>query len=210
MTGTADKAVTLPPASNPGSPPAQRPFPGKGSGLSDLLGDRRSCLVVGWVPSSGTTGLSTSGGGEHVAAHPEKRWNGFHRALGVEYERPAFGGVEPVVDVSVQPEGAFQSVPLDLGKTGVGELLRNLIRVVEVSGEARPRRQHGPVRGGSVCCRTESVLQVEALVDAVVDGRVAADGRRGHQAAGPYRTPGLGQCQDPVGALGQMVERAEK
>nr|WP_264372931.1 hypothetical protein [Nonomuraea phyllanthi] len=48
------------------------------------------------------------------------------------------------------------------------------------------------------------------MVDRVVHGRVAVDGRRRHHAPGPYGAPGLRQGPHPVGPLVQVVERAEQ
>ncbi len=152
--------------------------------------------------------------GQQVRARAQEGRFGLRPADDVEQALPPARVVPVRVEVLQQPGRPFDGENLPVGQAGVGELLPELVRVVEERG--------GEV--GGVVVRV-SVLPVGEVAGddggkrrvvqvagpEPVQGRgEAGDGGGDEYAAGPEHPPGLGQGRQAVGAVGQVVERPEQ
>lgn len=138
----------------------------------------------------------------------------FEQPRDLEKIAPAFEIVPSCLKVRQQPTRTFDAEHPDVLISGVDELLDKILRTVKIRGHEIP----GIVRlvpilaidKGPVTHAHDQRLEGRIQRQAIKRPGVARDAGGDHNAVRPENTLRLSKGPDPVGMIGQMVQRAEQ
>ena len=189
---------------------------GEGARVSRAMEHRQAIATI--MPDgtviAGDGRLRALADGEEVAGDAGDRRVVLHRRQRAEDELALGGVAQPVPDTGRPVQRALDRQQVVQAQPGIRDLAGDAGRVVEVGRGEQPGLGAGVAVLAGVQVvghqRAEPGLVEEAVEEPVQGAGVPGDDRGGDDAARAGDAAGLGEGTHPVGALSQVVERAEQ